>query len=206
MSLLDLYHKKYSEPSDINQHLPILLAYAKHCKHITECGVRNITSSYAFAAALVGTSENTYILVDPYKSSQMDSFLALCHKEEVNARFLEESDLTCPREKTDLLFIDTWHVYGQLKRELDYWESYVAKYMILHDTTIDAIHGESVRESAYYNIDEQVKTSGFPREEITKGLQPAIEEFLAKHSEWFVDIRLVNNNGLTVLRRRESSP
>jgi hypothetical protein len=206
MSLLELYHKKYSEPSDINEHLPILLAYAKHCRHITECGVRNITSSYAFAAALTGTPENTYILVDPYKSSQMDSFIALCHKEGVNARFLEESDLTCPREITDLLFIDTWHVYGQLKRELDYWNSYVTKYMILHDTTIDAIHGESIRESRYYNIDEQVKSSGFPREEITKGLQPAIEEFLAKNPQWFVDIRLVNNNGLTVLRRRESRP
>jgi len=206
MSLLELYHKKYSEPSDINQHLPILLAYAKHCKHIIECGVRNITSSYAFAAALVGTPENTYILVDPYKSSQMDSFLTLCHKESVNARFIEESDLKVEREKTDLLFIDTWHVYGQLKRELDYWEAYVTKYMILHDTTIDAIHGESVRESAYYNIDEQVKSSGFPREEITKGLQPAIDEFLAKNPQWFVDLRLVNNNGLTVMRRRECSP
>jgi len=206
MSLLELYHKKYSEPSDINEHLPILLAYAKHCRHITECGVRNITSSYAFAAGLTGTPENTYILVDPYKSSQMDSFIALCQKEGVNARFLEESDLTCPREITDLLFIDTWHVYGQLKRELDYWKSYVTKYMILHDTTIDAIDGESIRESRYYNIDEQVKSSGFPLEEITKGLQPAIEEFLAKNHQWFVDIRLVNNNGLTVLRRRESRP
>jgi hypothetical protein len=78
--------------------------------------------------------------------------------------------------------------------------------MILHDTTVDAIQGESVRESAYYNIDEQVKSSGFPREEITKGLQPAIEEFLAENPQWFVDIRLVNNNGLTVLRRCESLP
>lgn len=206
MSLLELYDNKFHIPSDINEHLPILLAYGKHCKHITECGVRNITSSYAFAAALSGTSENKYILIDPYKSSQMDSFIELCHKESVNARFIEESDLKVQREKTDLLFIDTWHVYGQLKRELDYWESYVTKYMILHDTTIDAIYGESVRESAHYNIDEQVKSSGFPREEITRGLQPAIEEFLAKNSQWFVDIRLVNNNGLTVLRRRECSP
>jgi hypothetical protein len=78
--------------------------------------------------------------------------------------------------------------------------------MILHDTTIDAIDGESIRESRYYNIDEQVKSSGFPLEEITKGLQPAIEEFLAKNPQWFVDIRLINNNGLTVLRRRESRP
>lgn len=203
MTLLEWYDKKYHIPSDINEHLPILLAYAKHCKHITECGVRNIVSSYAFAAALVGTPENKYILIDPYKSSTMDSFIEMCLKEDVHAQFIEESDLKCPREQTDLLFIDTWHVYGQLKRELDYWESYVTKYMILHDTTIDAIHGESVRESAYYNIDEQVKTSGFPREEITKGLQPAIEEFIAKNPQWYIDIRLVNNNGLTVLRRRQ---
>jgi hypothetical protein len=46
---------------------------------------------------------------------------------------------------TDLLFIDTWHVYGHLKRELAYWHSYAKKFIILHDTTVDEIYGETIR-------------------------------------------------------------
>jgi hypothetical protein len=33
------------------------------------------------------------------------------------------------------------------------------------------------------------------------GLWPAIEEFLAEHSEWEIQQRFTNNNGLTILAR-----
>jgi hypothetical protein len=97
------------------------------------------------------------------------------------------------------LFIDTWHIYGQLKRELEYWHSSVKKYIIMHDTTVDADKGESVRMSC--DIHSQSVESGFPVDEITKGLWPAIEEFVASHSEWKIERRFTNNNGLTILAR-----
>ena len=34
----------------------------------------------------------------------------------------------------DITFIDTWHVYGHLKRELAYWHDHVKKYIIMHKT------------------------------------------------------------------------
>jgi hypothetical protein len=36
-------------------------------------------------------------------------------------------------------------VYGHLKRELARWHTMVNKYIIIHDTTIDADLGETVR-------------------------------------------------------------
>jgi len=106
-------------------------------------------------------------------------------------------------EDTDLLFIDTWHVYGQLKRELARWHSYAGKYIILHDTTVDEWQGESIRVG--WDAIKQSKETGIPVDEIRKGLWPAVVEFLKEHSEWELHARYVNNNGLTVLRRTSSN-
>lgn len=128
----------------------------------------------------------------------MNSFLALCASEGVHADFQNKSDLDFVCD-TDLLFIDTWHVYGQLKRELAHWHEHVAKYIILHDTTVDAEQGETLRNG--WNPHQQSKETGIPVEEITRGLWPAVEEFLAAHPEWVLERRFTHNNGLTVLRR-----
>ena len=192
------YMQRCNQRSDINEHLPTLFHYARECAHVTECGVRGAISSYAFANALRGR-DNRLIMVDLKKSQNTDVCLKECQNEAVNATFYEESDLTCPMEPTELLFIDTWHVYGHLKRELARWNGSVSKYIILHDTTVDGVLGESVREG--WNIPEQARQSGLTQEEIRKGLWPAVEEFLADHPEWKLKERFTNNNGLTVLVR-----
>jgi len=102
-------------------------------------------------------------------------------------------------EDVDLTFIDTWHVYGQLKRELAKFAPLTKKYIILHDTTLDELHGETIRMG--WNPEQQSQESGIPIEEITRGLWSAVEEFLAANPEWVLKERFTNNNGLTVLAR-----
>ena len=199
MSLENYYFKLCNRPSDINEHLHVLYDYTQKCKTVVECGVRTIVSSYAFAFGLKGVAGNKLVMVDPAKSGSMPAFLNLCAKEGIAAQFVNQSDLDCDLVETDLLFLDTWHVYGQLKRELDRWNSSVAKYIIMHDTTVDAEHGETVRVG--WDPIKQSLETGIPPEEITKGLWPAVEEFLVDHPEWVLEKRLTNNNGLTVLRR-----
>jgi hypothetical protein len=184
---------------DINEHLDTLYKYAKECAHITECGVNDVNSSYAFAYGLLGKPTAKLIQVDPYKSDYLNEFNDICDMYNIQTVFYHDSDLTCPVEKTDLLFIDTWHIYGQLKRELARWHSYAAKYIILHDTEVDGIYGESLRVNS--NIKKQSLESGMPEEEIAKGLMPAIDEFLQEHPEWVLEEQFTNNNGLTVLKR-----
>lgn len=186
-------------PSDINEHLPTLLRYGRECNHITECGVRSARSSYAFGVALIGKTPNRFIQCDLDTHENIKAFGNEAAAEGVNVTFYQQSDLECPMEPTDLLFIDSWHCYGHLKRELSRWNSSVSKYIIMHDTTIDAMEGESRRTG-----DDPVKQSeafGIPVDEICKGLWPAIEEFLSEHSEWILAERFMNNNGLTVLKR-----
>jgi len=191
--------EKSQTPSDINEHLPTLYRYAKNCESIVECGVRNITSSYAFAYGLVETMNNSFTMIDTERSENITPFLTMCANEGVNATFVCGSDTECELIPTDMLFIDTWHVYAHLKRELAYWHSVVRKYIVLHDTTVDAEHGETVR--AHLNAELQSFESGYPIEEIRRGLWPAVTEFLRDHPEWTLEHRYTNNNGLTILRR-----
>jgi hypothetical protein len=134
MSIIeDKYRQSCAQSSDINEHLPVLREYASRCQHITETGVRSAVSSYAFAAGLLGKLDNKLVQVDLNNHPNIQNFLGDCKAENINAIFYEQSDLDCPLEKTDLLFIDTWHIYGHLKRELARWNSYVTKYIICID-------------------------------------------------------------------------
>jgi hypothetical protein len=193
------YSTMASTPSDINEHLETLYNYAKQCTRIVECGVREIVSSYAFASAMIGKPNHSFTMIDLYESTKMKPFLEMCKAEGINASFIEGSDTHCKPIQTDLLFIDTWHIYGHLKRELAHWHASVQKYILLHDTTVDALYGESIRANA--NTYAQSIESGYPEEEIRKGLWPAITEFLDVHPEWRHEKRYTHNNGLTILAR-----
>jgi hypothetical protein len=194
------YSAKCSQASDINEHLPTLFDYGSRVNHVTECGVRGVVSSYAFANALRGKSPNKLVQVDLDTNGNVTRFGRECAAEGVNVVFYQMSDLVCPIEETDLLFIDTWHIYGHLKRELARWHSSVRKYIIMHDTTVDEWQGETIR--CGWDAAKQSRESGIPVEEITRGLWPAIQEFLDAHpTEWVLEKRYTNNNGLTILRR-----
>ena len=199
MSLQAGYESKCRIPCDIWEHLPTLHRYASECHHITECGVRGAVSSYAFGSALVKSPGSRMILVDLETNGNVDAFLKQARAEGVDAVFYNMSDLDCPLEQTELLFIDTWHVYGHLKRELERWNPYVTKYIAMHDTEVDKVYGETIRMRM--NAIQQSKDTGIPIEEINRGLQPAIDEFLAAHPEWKIREVYTNNNGLTILER-----
>ena len=198
-SIYTKYIQKCQDTSDINEHLPTLYRYGLECSHITECGVRGVTSSYAFANALKNKENAKLVQIDLNTNYNVIQFQQECIQEGICNVFYQESDLTCPIDSTELLFIDTWHVYGHLKRELARWHSYVSKYIILHDTTVDEWVGETLRNK--WNPNQQSKETGIPVEEIVKGMWPAIDEFLNDHPEWYIKERFTNNNGLTILTK-----
>jgi hypothetical protein len=98
-----------------------------------------------------------------------------------------------------MVFIDTWHVYGQLKRELNKFSKITNKYIIMHDTSIDGIYGETIRMK--WNSKEQSIATNIPEDEILKGLIIAIYEFLLININWRIKEKYENNNGLIVLEK-----
>ena len=204
-----IFNKLCKIPSDINEHLETLRNYAKECDVIVEMGVCHAVSTWAF---LEGMRLRKQEKENMEKSQQLLSidinhvpdieFVAKeAKKMGIKFKFIQQSslDIDIP-SNTNLLFIDTWHVYGQLKRELEKHHRNVSKYIIMHDTEVDKIKGECLRVKAD-PVEEGLK-SGIPADEVSKGLGFAIVEFLETYKEeWRVFMHYPYNNGLTVLER-----
>lgn len=187
--------------SDINEHLPTLYKYASRCESIIELGVRGVISSYAFIYGLLNNnSSNKKILLNDIDKCDIGELLQITSNLNVDIKYEWINDLDLKiDENYDLTFIDTWHVYGQLKRELEKFSKVTNKYILMHDTTIDGLKGETIRMKL--NAEQQSKVSNIPVEEINKGLMPAVNEFLEKNKNWRIKERFTNNNGLTVLEK-----
>ena len=197
------YEKRLNTPSDIYEHLATLKQYASECESVLELGVRKCVSSWALALGLLNNSgKRTMYMSD---INVCDTSLIETVSKQTDLKIVAkwgnnlELDL---EEDVDLTFIDTWHVYGQLKRELARFAPRTKKYIIMHDTTVDEWQGETKRNIHKYDVQKQSIDSGIPVEEILKGLWPAIEEFLQDNKDWVLHARWVNNNGLTILKRQ----
>lgn len=103
----------------------------------------------------------------------------------------------------DLTFIDTLHVYGQLKRELAKFAPMTNKYIILHDIMADGVDGEIRR--LYTNPEEEARelsaVTGIPVEEYLRGLVPAVNEFIAENRDWKLHGVWEDYPGLCILER-----
>jgi cephalosporin hydroxylase len=201
------YDRARNIPSDIFEHIETLYKYGRECRTIVECGVRTCVSTWAFTRALL---ENNILLepkqscrlvgVDLMRSHNIAVVETLTSSLGLSYQFWEGNDLEYPiTEMSDMIFIDTWHVYGHLLRELRKFAPFAGKYIIMHDTTVDEYVGESVR--CHFDVSAQVITSGMSRAEIIAGLWPAVEQFLFEAKEFVLEKRYANCNGLTVLRR-----
>jgi hypothetical protein len=196
-----IYLQKTDQPSDINEHMPVLLDLAKECESIAELGVRYAVSTWAFLYGLCEnqrTNKELYC-VDIEDVPYINDIISLAMKAGIFMVFKKDDSIKVTLPTVDMMFIDTWHVYAHLKRELAFHHERVRKYIVMHDTETDKIHGESKRVGS--SIKRESEIFGYPEEEIGKGLQYAIDEFLEMHPEWKVKAHYENNNGLTVLER-----
>lgn len=179
MKLQEIYEGLCITTSDINEHLPTLKKYAEECEHITEMGVRWVVSTYAL---LMGKPKK--MISYDINGIHWDAIRNMV-KEDTDFTFEVADTTDLVIEETDLLFIDTWHVYEQLKKELELHANKARKYLIFHDTTAFEYIGETITGDNVY-----------------VGLWPAIEEFLEVNPHWELHERFTNNNGLTILKRK----
>jgi hypothetical protein len=195
------YNILCNTPSDINQHLPTLYKYATECDSVIELGVRGCVSSWAFLYGLLNNKKQVKrMLLNDIDECNVTDLVTVGRSLQVDVNYKWINDLHLEVDGMyDLTFIDTWHVYGQLIRELNKFSKITNKYIIMHDTTVDGISGETIRNN--WNAQEQSISTGFTIEEITTGLQKAILDFLKSNPNWKIKEIFINNNGLTILER-----
>jgi hypothetical protein len=199
------YNKLLNIPSDINEHLSTLYNYASNCESVLELGVRGVISSWAISYGLLNNGKkNKKLFMNDMYACDINEILTASSNTDLEIEYKWINDLELDfNHNFDMVFIDTWHIYAQLIRELNKFSLITNKYIIMHDTTVDEWHGESVRQNSDA-LQESIDT-GFIVEEIKMGLWPAIVQFLSTHRDWKLKERFTNNNGLTILERVHSS-
>lgn len=189
---------------DIMEHLYTLYNYSKECDSIFETGVRGCVSSWAFLKGLLDSNINgnkKILFMNDIDVCDINELLDCGKNFDIELKYEWKNNLLLDLPQNfDITFIDTWHVYGQLKRELEKFSKLTNKYIIMHDTTVDEIYGETLRIG--WDPIIQSQQTGIPVSEITKGLWPAVEEFIYNNPEWYIKERYTNNNGLTILARK----
>jgi hypothetical protein len=192
-------------PSAINEHLAILRLLATQCSHVIDLNAGSLESSVAF---LVGLDESVLDKAPILWISHMGHLDSLklqnaqeTTKVQVQVTAGNSLEVQPLPESTDLTFIDTFHCYGQLRRELQRFAPITKKVIVMHDTSIDGIGGECERTGA--NANDEMQRTGFSQRDIQIGLWPAIVEFLKTHPDWRLVHRYVHNNGLTILAKTD---
>jgi hypothetical protein len=160
--------------TDIHEHLPIISELTSQCSHVTELGVGWAQSTRAFLRHDVEIHSYEFMpqpgireFFDEAKNAGRNVTLHVDDTRKVNIA------------ETDLMLVDSLHIYEQVQKELELHAGKVRKYLLFHDTTLFADRGEF---------------GG-------KGIWPAVQEFMDSHSEWQLVERRTNNNGLTILKR-----
>lgn len=174
MDFEQLYQDACNQSTDINEHLPRLAELASECKHVTELGVGHAMSTRGFLRNNIELHSYEYKPHDwipnffkDLKEGGRNVTLHIADTREIEI------------EPTDFLFVDSLHIYEQVKIELEKHADKARKYIGFHDTTTFADNGEF---------------GG-------RGIWPAVQEFIDSHPEWEMIERRTNNNGLTILKR-----
>jgi hypothetical protein len=199
--LKKLYEDACTIESDIYKHLPILREYASKCNHVTEMGARTGNSTIAFLIS--GTQkfvsyDYQYENPEPHLVEGVERLKSLIigAKEDlgISASYIGADVLSIEIEQTDLLFIDTWHVYEQLKEELRLHAGKVNKYIAFHDVETFGKIGEGYPEmDPNHPTRDKLSSQG--------GIRQAIDEFLKANNNWKIVYETKENNGLMVIEK-----
>ena len=176
--MFDFLEDSRKNAVDIREHLDVLIEYGNKCSKIVEFGVRWANGS---TVAFLNTDLNIPVYsydIKVFDEDRINTLKDSCRKIGKYWEFGISSSLETFID-TDLLFIDTYHTYNQLRQELFMHGPSVRKYIILQDTT------------TYAYRDEFTNAEG--------GLVPAIDEFLKSHTNWKIVYKVDNCNGLTIL-------
>jgi hypothetical protein len=206
-NVADAYTHFLNNQTNVHEHYAVIRALARECESVTELGADDFFSAWPL---LKGMSDNgdakrrEYVAVDRKPCSEtFDKIKQMALQDAIRMQYIQGSSLNVKIQDTDLLLIDTFHAYPQLKKELERHHKRARKYIVLLNTETDGEHSELVRLYYYYDIDKMMDELACSEADICVGLKPAIAEFLVAHHEWGVHAEYKNNNGMIVLKRKE---
>ena len=172
------YVRNLADSSDIQEHLGLLRGLAMQCEQVVELGFRTGVSTSAFLAA--GVKVRSYD-IEHYPCRPFVQKLAKEYPDTFSFKVGDSREVDIP--ECNLLFIDTDHTEATTLQELSRHNKYVSTWIVLHDTVSFGRKDRPPGKGA--------------------GVMSAIDTFLADPGDnWMQWLHLINNNGLTILKRR----
>lgn len=194
--LINEYNLFSSTTSEINEHLPTLHNLAKECEFVIEFGVCHGKSTRAFLAS--GVKLRSYdVWIEPRVLELFNHSRSIGN----DVQYIQSNTISIEIDECDMLFIDTWHHYYQLRKELKLHANKVKKYLVFHDTVSCGSSGEEWESWGngskinYQRLCEDLDTNKIDN----IGINSAIFEFMSENHNWVVKKHYKNNNGLTIL-------
>lgn len=130
----------------IAPYMDTLLKYALECDHITELGVNQVNSTWAFLKARPKRLVSVDIDLHKRPSQKVREFRGknywlywaqyLAREEGIVFVPVESDDLKIALEETDLMFVDSNHSQSHFRAEMNLHKVKIKKYLIVHDTTM----------------------------------------------------------------------
>lgn len=195
MTVEYLVNKVLNGSGDSDQHLMTLFSIALSCKgkNYVELGTRNGDTTLPL---LMAAKLNGGIL----QSVDINQTPFSCPKEYENHWIFQKSDSILflenwnPQIDIDFIYIDDWHSYDHVKKELEILDTLISPktIILLHDT----MYGGT---EPYYHCD---LTDNAGKQWDKGGPYRAIAEL---NSQFFEFATIPINNGLTLLRKKYSS-
>lgn len=179
---------------DSDRHISPLfsLAVASKAKIIVELGVKDGSTTLPLLLAAY-VNNGKLISVDIKKTSficppKLRSYWSFVKSDSI--KFLKKWDKSV---KMDFVFIDDWHAYRHVKKELEYIDAYVgpSSIVLMHDL----MYGNT---DPFYHSDLTLPEGQWAE----GGSYRAVAELDKQFWEWAT---LPWNNGLTILRKKYSS-
>jgi cephalosporin hydroxylase len=182
--LAHVEYLKTAPPHEIHEHLATFQRLGAECETICEFGIGWGTSTWAFLSTKpkwmrsydIQDYEQLGLLKETAKNMNWDWQLLLQNTAEPSFHI----------EECDLLFVDSLHTGDHVEAELRHNAQYVKKYIIFHDI----VKFGSIGQNSIGMITPGVR-----------GINSAIDDFLANHPEWQVKERYENCHGLLVIER-----
>jgi hypothetical protein len=168
------YQDACARDTDIHEHLPIISELVSQCTHGTELGVGHAQSTRAFLRHDIEMHSYEY-KPHPNVAEWFEQAKAAGRNVTLHVADTRKVEI----DETDIMLVDSLHIYEQVQKELELHAGKVRKWLLFHDTTLFADQGEF---------------GG-------RGIWPAVQEFIDSHPEWQLVERRTNNNGLTILKR-----
>jgi len=180
-NLDELYTEVCNTVTDVFKHCPTICELATKCQHITELGL----NSLGVAVSVLASQPSKFICYGE-KQGQVDLIKGRLEPLAGNTTFKAflGNSLEIQIAETDMLILDTFHSYGQVKQELLRHAGSTRRYIVLLSTFAFSTRGEDGH---------------------APGVGNAIMEFLADNKDWEVIYNLTHNNGMTVLEREPST-